>query len=256
MPQIEPDRHRRLGHMLGYRVLSCTRRGPGVVALVLFAACTGSEPDLQGSTTGSRRPRRPRTHPCRRRTPRTRSSSRTPTGSSSHPRTRRTHNADAGPNPVGRDVPADPHARGRRRAPAVSLPPVPPYFLNAGVSTLAFHRGNYWLNHQLSGFRVPLPLVAPANGLDKPVCAPTVRSIPQDRQGTRNAWFSGPPGPGTAGRARRGLLGQRNVERGDRVVELSSMRGPAIGDVTAGFASNHASATRPGGLAGSAHSIS
>ena len=29
----------------------------------------------------------------------------------------------------------------------------PPFFLNAGVSTIAFHRGNYWLNHQLSGFK-------------------------------------------------------------------------------------------------------
>jgi hypothetical protein len=29
----------------------------------------------------------------------------------------------------------------------------PPYFPNAGVSTLILHRGNYWLNHQLSGFR-------------------------------------------------------------------------------------------------------
>jgi hypothetical protein len=29
----------------------------------------------------------------------------------------------------------------------------PPFFLNAGVSTIAFHRGYYWLNHQLSGFK-------------------------------------------------------------------------------------------------------
>lgn len=29
----------------------------------------------------------------------------------------------------------------------------PPYFPNAGVSTLAMSRGNYWVNHQLSGFR-------------------------------------------------------------------------------------------------------
>jgi hypothetical protein len=29
----------------------------------------------------------------------------------------------------------------------------PPYFPNAGVSTLILHRGSYWLNHQLSGFR-------------------------------------------------------------------------------------------------------
>ena len=29
----------------------------------------------------------------------------------------------------------------------------PPYFPNAGVSTLVLYRGNYWLNHQLSGFR-------------------------------------------------------------------------------------------------------
>lgn len=29
----------------------------------------------------------------------------------------------------------------------------PPFFLNAGVSTIAFHRGSYWLNHQLSGFK-------------------------------------------------------------------------------------------------------
>lgn len=29
----------------------------------------------------------------------------------------------------------------------------PPYFPNAGVSTLILHRGDYWLNHQLSGFR-------------------------------------------------------------------------------------------------------
>jgi hypothetical protein len=29
----------------------------------------------------------------------------------------------------------------------------PPFFLNAGVSTVVFHRGYYWLNHQLSGFR-------------------------------------------------------------------------------------------------------
>jgi hypothetical protein len=29
----------------------------------------------------------------------------------------------------------------------------PPYFPNAGVSTLAMSKGNYWVNHQLSGFR-------------------------------------------------------------------------------------------------------
>jgi hypothetical protein len=29
----------------------------------------------------------------------------------------------------------------------------PPYFPNAGVSTLVLHEGNYWLNHQLSDFR-------------------------------------------------------------------------------------------------------
>jgi hypothetical protein len=29
----------------------------------------------------------------------------------------------------------------------------PPYFPNAGVSTLVLHRGNYWINHQLSDFR-------------------------------------------------------------------------------------------------------
>jgi hypothetical protein len=29
----------------------------------------------------------------------------------------------------------------------------PPYLPNAGVSTLALHRGNYWLHHQLSGFK-------------------------------------------------------------------------------------------------------
>src|SRR5262245_66593135 len=29
----------------------------------------------------------------------------------------------------------------------------PPYFPNAGVSTLAMSRGNSWVNHQLSGFR-------------------------------------------------------------------------------------------------------
>jgi hypothetical protein len=29
----------------------------------------------------------------------------------------------------------------------------PPYFPNAGVSTLVLHQGNYWLNHQLSDFR-------------------------------------------------------------------------------------------------------
>jgi hypothetical protein len=29
----------------------------------------------------------------------------------------------------------------------------PPYLPNAGVSTLAFYQGNYWLNHQLSDFR-------------------------------------------------------------------------------------------------------
>ncbi len=28
----------------------------------------------------------------------------------------------------------------------------PPYFVNAGVSTLIFHEGNYWVSHQLSGF--------------------------------------------------------------------------------------------------------
>lgn len=29
----------------------------------------------------------------------------------------------------------------------------PPFFPHAGVSTLMFHEGRYWLNHQLSGFR-------------------------------------------------------------------------------------------------------
>jgi hypothetical protein len=29
----------------------------------------------------------------------------------------------------------------------------PPYLPNAGVSTVVFFHGNYWLNHQLSGFR-------------------------------------------------------------------------------------------------------
>jgi hypothetical protein len=29
----------------------------------------------------------------------------------------------------------------------------PPYLPNAGVSTLVLFQGNYWLNHQLSGFR-------------------------------------------------------------------------------------------------------
>jgi hypothetical protein len=29
----------------------------------------------------------------------------------------------------------------------------PPYFPNAGVSTLVLYRGNYWINHQLSGFK-------------------------------------------------------------------------------------------------------
>ena len=85
----------------------------------------------------------------------------------------------------------------------------PPYFPNAGVSTLAMSRGNYWVNDQLSGFRAWGCTPWTGNRvllLQRPVVPAGSRHVPMGRPGRRAAARAGlqhfsrtrKPGPTTS----------------------------------------------------------
>jgi len=132
--------------------------GPLVGAvLVLLAACTGSSPDLDRSTptptptptpsTGVLEPGALDTHPFEFGTDKFR----VPPEAMPFPYT--TPTPPPGPTPLDGT-----YLRILTLEDMDGLLPFrclrcPPYFPNAGVSTLVLHRGDYWLNHQLSGFR-------------------------------------------------------------------------------------------------------
>jgi hypothetical protein len=134
-----------------------SRRRPWVGAvLVLLAACTGSSPDTDRSTPTSMSP----TPSSEIQAPRDLGTSpivfgsekfRVPPEAMPYPYT--TPTPPPGPTPVDGT-----YLRILTLEDVDGLLPFrclrcPPYFPNAGVSTLILHHGNYWLNHQLSGFR-------------------------------------------------------------------------------------------------------
>jgi hypothetical protein len=134
-----------------------SRRPPWVGAvLVLLAACTGSSPDTDRSTPTSMPP----TPSTEIQPPRDLGTSpivfgsdkfRVPPEAMPYPYTT--------PTPPPGSTPVDgTYLRILTLEDVDGLLPFrclrcPPYFPNAGVSTLILHHGNYWLNHQLSGFR-------------------------------------------------------------------------------------------------------
>lgn len=134
----------RTGHLAGLLL---------VLALVLLSACTRSSPRVEGSSPAppaSSSPLRPGAH-------------------DTHPfefGTKKFHvPPEAMPYPYTTPVPPaerspldGTYLRILTQEDVHGLLPFrclrcPPYLPNAGVSTLILHRGSYWLNHQLSGFR-------------------------------------------------------------------------------------------------------